>query len=130
MPFSKNYNSTNTKFEPPAPLVEVNLFTPGNAPSKTISVDALIDSGADISVIPRKYVNELKLRPVDSLPAIGYEGIEKTEMVYSVRISIPGVGDYIDRVISSNDECVLLGRDIINHWELFLNGKSKVFQIS
>ena len=132
MPFVKKYNDTSTKFNPPAPGLEIFLSSPGVVASPPTPVDALIDSGADITVIPRKFVEQLQLRLVDQIPAAGYEGSpsEKLADVYSVKVFIRDVGDYIVRVISSNDDYALIGRDIINSWDLFLRGKAGMFEIS
>jgi len=132
MPFVKKYNDTPTKFDPPAPALEMFLSSPGVAALLQTPVEALVDSGADITVIPRKFIEELQLKLVDQLPAVGYEGVpsEKLADVYSVKVSIRDVGDYIIRVISSNDDYALIGRDVINSWDLFLRGKTGIFEVS
>ena len=132
MAFVKKYNDTSRKFDPPAPALEIFLSSPGVAASSPTPVEALIDSGADITVIPRKFIEELQLKLVDQLPAVGYEGVpsEKLADVYSVKVFIRDVGDYIARVIPSNYDYALIGRDIINRWDLFLRGKTSIFEIS
>ncbi|MBI4487908.1 MAG: retroviral-like aspartic protease family protein [Deltaproteobacteria bacterium] len=132
MPFVKKYNDTPTKFDPPAPVLEIFLSSPGLAASVPTPVEALIDSGADITVIPGKFVDQLQLKLVDQLPALGYEGVqsEKLADVYSVKVFVRDVGDYVIRVISSDYDYALIGRDIINSWDLFLRGKTGIFDIS
>lgn len=132
MPFAKKYNDTPAKFGPPAPVLEIFLSSPGVAASPPTPVEALIDSGADITVIPRKFIEQLQLKLVDQVLAVGYEGVtsDKPADVYSVKVFIRDVGDYIVRVISSNDDYALIGRDIINSWDLFLCGKMGIFEIS
>jgi predicted aspartyl protease len=131
MPFVKKYNDT-PKFNLPAPVLEIFLSTPGGDVSHPAPVEALVDSGADMTVIPRRFVEQLQLKLVDQLLAMGYEGpqSEKLVDVYSVKVFIRDVGDYIVRVISSNDDYALIGRDIINSWDLFLRGKMGIFEIS
>lgn len=132
MPFVKKYNDTPTKFGPPAPVLEIFLSSPGVSVSPSAPVEALVDSGADITVIPRKFIENLQLKLVDQLLAVGYEGVpsEKLADVYSVKVFIRDIGDYIVRVISSNDDYALIGRDIINSWDLYLRGKTSTFEIS
>ena len=132
MSFVKKYNDTPTKFNPPAPVLEIFLSIPGVAAAPPTPVEALIDSGADITAVPRRFVEQLQLKLVDQVPVRGYEGAqsEKLADVYSARVFIRDVGDNIVRVISSNDDYALIGRDIINSWELFLHGKANVFEIS
>lgn len=132
MSFVKKYNDTVTKFDPPAPVLEIFLSSPGVVASPPTPVDGLIDSGADITAIPRKFIEELQLKLVDQLHAMGFEGVQSERLVdvYSVRVLIQGVGEHIVRVLPSNYDFVLIGRDIINSWELFLHGKANVFEIS
>ncbi len=132
MPFVKKYNDTPAKFDPPAPVLEIFLSSPGVAASAPTPVEALVDSGADITAIPRRLIDQLQLKLVDQLPTMGYEGItpEKLTDVYSVKVLIRDVGDYIVRVIPSNYDYALIGRDIINSWDLFLRGKTGIFEIS
>jgi hypothetical protein len=132
MPFVKKYNDTLTKFDPPAPVLEIFLSSPGVAVVPPTPVEALIDSGADITAIPRKFVEQLQLKLVDQVPAAGYEGVESEKLtdVYSVKVFIRDVGDYIIRVITCNYDYAFIGRDLINSWELFLHGKASVFEIS
>ena len=132
MPFVKKYNDTPTKFDPPAPVLEIFLSTPGAGVPYPAPVEALIDSGADITAIPRRLIDQLQLKLVDQLPTMGYEGVpsEKLTDVYSVKILVRDVGDYIVRVIPSNYDHALIGRDIINSWDLLLRGKTGIFDIS
>jgi len=132
MPFVKKYTHTPTKFDPPAPVLEIFLSIPGVPASPSAPVEALIDSGADITVIPRKFIENLQLKLVDQLPALGYEGVqsEKLADVYSVKVLVRDVGDYVIRVISSDYDYALIGRDIINSWDLYLRGKTSIFEIS
>jgi hypothetical protein len=132
MPFVKRYNDTLTKFDPPAPVLEIFLSSPGVAVAPPTPVEALIDSGADITAIPKKFVEQLQLKLVDQLPAAGYEGVESEKLadVYSVNVFVRDVGDYIIRVISCNYDYAFIGRDLINAWELFLHGKANIFEIS
>lgn len=131
MPFIKKYNDT-PKFNPPAPVLEIFLSTPGAGVPHPAPVEALVDSGADITAIPRRLIDQLQLKLVDRLPTMGYEGVpqEKLTDVYSARVLIRDVGDYIVRVVPSNYDYALIGRDIINSWDLFLRGKKGIFEIS
>lgn len=131
MPFVKKYNDTLTKLDPPAPLLEIFLSNPGGLTLPPAPVEALIDSGADMTVIPRRFVEQLQLKLVDQLPVVGYEGVgsERWVDVYSAKVVIQNVGEYVIRVLPANDNLALLGRDIINYWELFLHGKTNIFEI-
>lgn len=131
MPLIRNYNNTGTKFEPPAPALQILLLNPGPQPLPPSPVEALIDSGADMTAIPRRAVEGLQLKPVDQLPAVGYDGVTVAmKDIYSVKVFIEDVGGYVIKALLSEYDFALLGRDIINRWELLLNGKADFFQIT
>lgn len=126
-PFSRPYDQQN--FNPPAPVMEVSLSIPG-AQSVILKSPALLDSGADITVIPEQIVQELQLKYVDEITACGYDGVPKQVFIYSVKLIFDGLGNFIVRAITLNNDHALIGRDIINKWSLLLEGKKKIFEIT
>ncbi len=127
IPFSHPYDQQN--FNPPAPVMEVSLSIP-SAQAVILRSPAFLDSGADITVIPEQIVQQLQLRYVDEIMASGYDGILKQTFIYSVKLIFNGLGDFIVRAIASNNDHVLVGRDILNKWSLLLKGRNKIFEIS
>lgn len=129
LPLVHSYDKNN--FDPPAPVLEVSLTTPGSVSyGQMVRSPALLDSGADMTVIPRWIAQQLQLKYVDEVDAVGYDGVKKKTFVYSVKIIFDNLGDFIIRAIVSNNEDILIGRDILNKWSLFLKGRSKIFEIS
>jgi predicted aspartyl protease len=116
-------------FNLPAPVLEVSLSLPMTS-GDIIKVPALLDSGADMTVIPRNVVQQLQLKYVDEILAVGFDGIVKKTFVYSTKIIFDKLGDFIIRVITSENDHALIGRDILNRWSVFLRGREKVFEIS
>jgi len=93
-------------FSPPAPVIELSISAPLSDVSTSSA--ALVDSGADITVIPERIVSQLKLRPVDSMLASGFGkgAIEAT--VYSAILSVEGIlKPKIYRILSWNEDYVL-----------------------
>ena len=127
--FAYPYDKDN--FDPPAPVLEVSLSTPTlMSHSHIVKSLALLDSGADMTVIPQWIVQQLQLKYVDKIPVAGYKGRSQPTFVYSVKIIFSNLGDFIIRAIASDSENVLIGRDILNKWLLFLKGRSGIFEIS
>ena len=112
--YSRNFN-------PPAPVVELSILAPLSTASN--SSTALVDSGADITVIPDGIVSQLKLRRVDSMPAFGFGKGVIEATVYAATLSVEGIlKPKIYRVLSWNEDYVLLGRDLLNQLIAVLNG--------
>jgi len=128
-PISVTYPYKTDGFNPPAPVLEVSLSLPIN-PGDIIKIPALLDSGADMTVIPRTVVQQLQLKYVDEIPAVGFDGNVKNTFVYSAKIIFDKLGEFIIRVITCENDHALIGRDILNKWSVFLKGREKVFEIS
>ena len=125
------YAYDKENFDPPAPVLEVSLSIPTPSFSgQIVRSPALLDSGADITVIPQWIAQQLQLKYVDEVLASGYDGIPKRTFVYSVKIILDNLGDLVIRTITSDGGYVLIGRDILNRWSLFLKGRSRIFEIS
>lgn len=108
----------------------MSLSAPVSYPVPTIKCLGLIDSGADITVIPQSIARQLKLRYVDEIPVMGYDGIPKKVFVYSAKIILGNLGTLIIRTISSELDYALIGRDILNQWSAFLKGRDKILELS
>ena len=127
LPSVFQYDTNN--FNPPAPVLEVSLSSPVSQ-GESIKISALLDSGADMTVIPQNIAQKLQLKYVDRISATGYDGIAKEAFVYSVKIIFDGLGDFIIRIITSDGDHALIGRDILNKWSVFLKGRNKIFESS
>ena len=127
MPSVFQYDTNN--FNPPAPVLEVSLSSPISQ-GEVIKIPALLDSGADITVIPPNIAQQLQLKYVDEISVAGYDGIAQKVFVYSAKIIFDNLGDFIIRVITSGGEHALVGRDILNKWSVLLKGRNKIFEIS
>ena len=67
---------------------------------------------------------------VDEVSVSGYDEVTKKAFVYSVKIIFNNLEEFVIRAVASGNDLVLIGRDILNKWSLFLKGCSKTFEIS
>ena len=115
-------------FSPPAPVLPLECSSPVSR--SAVDVVACIDSGADVTVVPRTIVSQLGLRRTEITMAAGFDGPPAEYPLFSVLIRIPGKEPVYARAIAWNGDYALLGRDVINGWELVLDGPGGTLTVS
>jgi len=76
-----------TQFEPPAPVARVTLRNPGTGVSIS-DVPMLLDSGADVTLIPRMTLNQLDITPLQDkrYELIGFDGKTSFSLVVQLEL--------------------------------------------
>jgi hypothetical protein len=119
----------NRQVEPPAPFVHVALRRPDGA-SALDDLPAQIDTAADRTVIPGGLVARLGLVPLDELPVTAFGGQVLLVPTYFVEVIIRGQPPRPVEVLAHEGEThVLLGRDVLNHHRLLLDGPGLTLEI-
>jgi len=116
--------------DPPAPFALVILSALGGTATAR-DLPAKVDSGADRTVIPLRFVEQLGLVEVERLPFAGLAG-ELIELpVFAVQLVVRDFDAIIVSVAASEGEPhVLLGRDVLNRYKLLLDGPNGKLEIS
>jgi hypothetical protein len=110
------------RFEPPAPVARVSLRNPDS--HQIISnIPMVIDSGADMSFIPASAVNELDLQraPGEGYRLRAFDGSSSASKAVKADMLFLGrtfKGLYLVR----QSEIGILGRDVLNHFVILLDG--------
>jgi hypothetical protein len=119
-----------TEFDPPAPVIAARIAHLSTA----VAVDdfpAQIDHGADRSVIPAALVRSLELVPLDRIPVRGFLGKPEEMSRYTVQVTPKGLRPVEVAVLTSTEERVMiLGRDVLNHFRVVLEGPNQTVEIS
>lgn len=112
----------NRQVIPPAPYVHVVVRRiDGTGASQP--VPALIDSGADRTVIPTTLAMELGLPQAGVIEVAGFNQVASIMPLYVIQI---GIGDLTPRTAdvlgAPGEQYVLLGRDVLNGYRITLDG--------
>lgn len=118
----------NEDVEPPAPFLPVTIHHP-ETPSRTIQITAKLDTGADISALPISIIHALELPVTSKLLVEGYDGVASTVSTYGAILQIEQARFRSQEFIAIAEPHALLGREILNHYYLLLNGPELNFDL-
>lgn len=114
----RSYDDYN--FSPPAPVVLASLSNPNTGKTAT-DVPMLLDSGADVTVLPASVVAQLGATPVSMVETRVFDGTTFMSPVVHVDLRL-GKSRFPGRYITSDADVGFIGRDILNSVILELNG--------
>jgi gag-polyprotein putative aspartyl protease len=119
----------NTQKQPPAPFVLVTISNPLTG-AEVRDVPAQLDTGADCTLLPQKFVDALGLNFSGSWTVGGIAGKVEEMRLYPASIGIHQFPTRTIEVVAHADEpWVLLGRDVLNDYRLLLDGPGQAIEI-
>lgn len=108
----------DTEIDPPAPLLPVSIASPDDV-TAVVLVRAIVDSGADMSVVPVALARDLGLPRVGRVRVRGVVA-GANALVYAASIGLAGRSHTHD-VLAMGDETIV-GRDVLNRFVVTLDG--------
>ncbi len=120
----------NIDYFPPAPAVDIFL---GKADEsfKIGPLSALVDSGADGTVVPARYLGEFQAEIADRKIIRSHWGEARIVSIYLLDVGIAGVRlPAIEIVADELSVDILIGRNILNKLRVFLDGPKQTIEIS
>ncbi len=116
-------------YNPSMPVVPVEV-TPFDRAGETIFLSAMLDSGSDGSMIPLKILQQMKVRKSSQVTFRSITGARSVADVYEVSLRLgshtfPKVRVVADR----HNTLAILGRDVLNHLIVTLNGLAAITEI-
>ena len=111
-----------TRFSPPAPVGLIEVRNPATG-AVHANVPMLIDTGADITLLPRQCVSQLQV-PIDPAGAyelIGFDGARSTAPAVHLDLIFLG-RTFRGRFALIDQPDGVIGRNILNHLHLAFNG--------
>ncbi len=106
----------DASYQPPAPVVPVGVSALG---ADAVMVPMLIDTGADVTLLPAELVRQLRLPRVDTIIVSGFGGTKLRSAVHAATLELGGV-QIVARVVASDE--ARLGRDLLSTVVLELDG--------
>src|SRR5260370_1236598 len=119
----------NSQYMPPAPFVYVTARSLDGTRELEL-VPAQVDVGADRTVLPLAIANQLGLPLVRKVPVNGLGGSILYLPTFIAQIQIHQLPAMSIEVLASAEEpFVLLGRDMLNSYNLFIYGPQLALEI-
>ena len=123
-----NYPYDNNNYNPPAPVLPITIRVPGDGINQ-ITIDALVDTGADITCLPRALIKALHAECASSYDVLGINGVPIGPAdSYFLEFEIAST-KFMLEVIAVGDEPIL-GRNLINEFTLNLHGPNQKLVIT
>ncbi|MEM9774399.1 MAG: hypothetical protein AAF902_07450 [Chloroflexota bacterium] len=115
-------------YSPPAPVISVDIWHIEQ--TESLSVRTLVDSGSDITSVPQRYLDHLNVRAVEEVSLTGIHGVKRNVKIYDVWLKLASHPPVFIEVIGDQvNTDVILGRDVLNDYEVTLNGLASVTEI-
>lgn len=126
--YTNNYNSRD--YDPPAPMAEIGIAKVG-ARQPSAQLVALIDSGADATMLPIDTLQTVAARYLTTRRMIDAAGHATTVETYLVTVFIgPFIFRGIEAIAAAAGSEALIGRDALNQMVVNLNGLANVVEMS
>lgn len=116
-------------YYPAMPVVEVEVKQVGQDGGERVV--ALVDSGADATLIPLKVLQQLKVEQTGWSNMRGVSGISYRVPMYIVALKIGVIDIFGIRAIGDRqNQDMIIGRDVLNQLIVTLNGLAQVVELS
>jgi len=118
----------DSAFSPAAPVAQVNLRAPDGGTLVT-NVPLLIDSGADVTLLPQASVDLLGVgaETGEVYQLVGFDGSASVSKAVRVDV-ILGRKTFKGRFLLTEQAYGVLGRDVLNHLCLVLDGPEQTWE--
>jgi predicted aspartyl protease len=107
-------------------VLSVRVGAPGREPLLALVV--LVDSGADLSVVPLAVVQALDLPQVAKTRIRGVTGVEESTPVHAAVLEVAGTS-VLAEVVAWGDEAIV-GRDVLGRFVLELDGPREMLTLT
>lgn len=116
-------------FYPPAPVVEV-IFVTAAENLRVGPLPALIDSGADGTIVPINYLDQIHAPVTTEMSIRSQWGERRRVLMYLVDLQVGGltIGE-IEVVGDELSDEIVIGRDALNRLRVLLDGPGEATEV-
>ena len=114
--------------QPPAPFIEFEVVSPQDSTQRR-PVQGLLDTGAEVSVLPAEILTALQIPKASNMSVESWDGSPTLVTTYIVTLAIADAHLDSIEVVAAPRPHAILGRDVLNHFILTLNGKDLTFEL-
>jgi len=122
------FHDYDSKFYPAMPVVEILIRRRTDQPPLTLT--AIVDSGADASMIPIHHLRSLKARKSRIRWLTSPVGTRIEVPIYALLIQIGSLRPIYSEVVGTQGEEIIIGRDILNQFVVTLDAPGLVVRIT
>ena len=129
------YQSISSNFAVPlAPILQVKLSNPDRNRDWVYELEAILDTGADVTLIPLEAVSTLRLPLLDGrVPVVGVGGAKMMGFPCQANLQLGEIQLALIEVIGCEAAAIggqhqmIIGRDILNQFCIKFDGKRQQF---
>ena len=113
---------------PPCPRAPLRITNP--LTSMVENTTGILDTGASVTVIPQSLEARLRLTRQGSGTIVGIGGSRMEVAVYVAHLTVAEITVGSSVVFALDQPNILLGRDLLNQFNIFLRGKAQTFDMA
>jgi predicted aspartyl protease len=118
----------NSNYVPAAPFAELIVHHEDDA-IEPITIIAQIDTGADATMLPISVLEQVEALFESTRVAYDFSGQRHLTNLYAVSVTFAGQPFYLSVIAQENVAEGIIGRDILNHFVITLNGLAHVTEV-
>ncbi len=126
--YTQAYNKSD--YNPSMPVLDIGVSRPG-ATSPAVSLEVIVDTGADSSLFPVEVLQKIGARIIDRAMLAGITGHRQRVDLYVVTLHMKDVRIHGVKVAAlPRGAPGVLGRDVLNQLSICLNGPAGVIEVA
>jgi hypothetical protein len=120
----------------PIPIVTIYFSNLINPAIITTCNCGILDTGSDLTIVSYTVISKLQATAIDRQQSISFRGLGRSSqgIAYRVGMSFDGEDFFRAKVIAVPDDVlndeIIIGRNILNRYEVTFDGPNLVFRIS